>query len=339
MLVINAVRALRRIGRRKHFVNTGTCWAVPIKISKGASSVYIQIVSCCHNSKITENRRRILSHPATEEPKLPELPEVETTKRGIAPHITGKSLQSVILRNRQLRWPVPVDIDNLPQQTLVNVSRRGKYLLLQFATGTAIWHLGMSGSLRLVSPGSAPGKHDHVDWIFADGTTLRFNDPRRFGALLWAETSPELHFLLAHLGPEPLSDEFDEMYLYHQTRRSQQGIKSWLMNAQNVVGVGNIYANESLFASGIHPLKPALRLSRAKCARLAAEVKNILASAIQRGGTTLRDFVGGDGKPGYFAQELNVYGRGGQACKKCGKLLTEKRVNQRTTVYCTQCQT
>lgn len=270
---------------------------------------------------------------------MPELPEVETTKRGIAPHITGKSLQQVILRHRQLRWPVPADIENLQQQTLLSVHRRGKYLLLQFATGTAIWHLGMSGSLRLVPTNTAPGKHDHVDWIFTDGTTLRFNDPRRFGALLWAETNPDAHFLLAHLGPEPLSDEFDGLYIYRQTRRTQQGIKSWLMNAQNVVGVGNIYANESLFNSGIHPLKPALRLSKPKCERLAEEVKKILVSAIQRGGTTLRDFVGGDGKPGYFAQELNVYGRGGKACKKCGKPLTEKRVNQRTTVYCTQCQT
>jgi formamidopyrimidine-DNA glycosylase len=270
---------------------------------------------------------------------LPELPEVETTRRGIAPHVTGKSLERVIVRNRQLRWPVPDDIGALAQQRLLSVSRRGKYLLLQFPTGTAIWHLGMSGSLRLVSSNSSPGKHDHVDWIFADGTTLRFNDPRRFGALLWTRDDPETHFLLAHLGPEPLSDNFNGQYLYRQTRKSQQGIKSWLMNAQNVVGVGNIYANESLFASGIHPLKAALRLSQPKSERLAEEVKTILSHAIQRGGTTLRDFVGGDGKPGYFAQELNVYGRGGQDCTRCGKSLTEKRVNQRTTVYCTQCQT
>lgn len=270
---------------------------------------------------------------------MPELPEVETTKRGIAPHITNKTLKRVILRHRQLRWPVPDDISKLERQTLLNVSRRGKYLLLQFANGTAIWHLGMSGSLRLVNQDTALGKHDHVDWVFDDGTTLRFNDPRRFGALLWTDANPETHFLLAHLGPEPLSDDFDGAYLYRQTRKTQQGIKSWLMNAQNVVGVGNIYANESLFASGIHPLKAALRLSRPRCERLAEEVKHILARAIQQGGTTLRDFVGGDGKPGYFAQELNVYGRGGQACKHCGKSLTEKRINQRTTVYCTQCQT
>jgi formamidopyrimidine-DNA glycosylase len=270
---------------------------------------------------------------------LPELPEVETTKRGIAHHIVGKSLNRIILRNRQLRWPVPDDISTLEKQTLLNVSRRGKYLLMQFAKGTAIWHLGMSGSLRLVTRETPPGKHDHVDWVFDDGTTLRFNDPRRFGVLLWTQDNPETHFLLAHLGPEPLSTDFDGEYLYRQTRKSRQGIKSWLMNAQNVVGVGNIYANESLFASGIHPLKAALRLSRPRCERLAEEVKNILSLAIEQGGTTLRDFVGGDGKPGYFAQELNVYGRGGQDCKKCGKSLTEKRINQRTTVYCTQCQT
>lgn len=270
---------------------------------------------------------------------MPELPEVETTKRGIAPHITNKSLNRMILRNRQLRWPVPEDISTLEQQRLLNVSRRGKYLLLHFAQGTAIWHLGMSGSLRLVNLETPPGKHDHVDWIFDDGTTLRFNDPRRFGVLLWTQGNPEAHFLLAHLGPEPLSTDFDGEYLYRQTRKSQQGIKSWLMNARNVVGVGNIYANESLFASGIHPLKTALRLSRPRCERLVEEVKNILSLAIEQGGTTLRDFVGGDGKPGYFAQELNVYGRGGQDCKKCGKSLTEKRINQRATVYCTQCQT
>lgn len=270
---------------------------------------------------------------------MPELPEVETTKRGIAPHILNKALKRIILRNHQLRWPVPDDIHALVGQRLVRLNRRGKYLLLGFTEGTALWHLGMSGNLRIVEADSPAGKHDHVDWVFTDGTTLRFNDPRRFGALLWTKGEPEAHPLLAHLGPEPLSDDFDGDYVYRQTRRSQQGIKSWLMNSQNVVGVGNIYANESLFASGIHPLKAAQRLSRPKCAQLATEVKAILAKAITQGGTTLRDFVGGDGKPGYFAQELNVYGRGRQDCKNCGKPLTEKRINQRTTVYCTQCQT
>lgn len=271
---------------------------------------------------------------------MPELPEVETTKRGITPHIIGKELHRVILRNRQLRWPIPDTLaTHAERQVLHNVTRRGKYLLLHFATGTAIWHLGMSGSLRLVEADTAPGKHDHVDWVFNDKTTLRFNDPRRFGALLWSDTNPEAHFLLANLGPEPLTEHFNGEYVYQRTRKSQQGIKSWLMNARNVVGVGNIYANEALFASAIHPLKPAQRISKVRCERLVAEVKNILNYAIQRGGTTLRDFVGGDGKPGYFAQELQVYGRGGEACKRCSKPLTEKRINQRTTVYCIQCQT
>lgn len=270
---------------------------------------------------------------------MPELPEVETTRRGIAPHITGKTLKRIILRQRELRWPIPETIiPALENHKLLDVGRRGKYLLLRFATGTAIWHLGMSGSLRLVMPDTPVGKHDHVDWVF-DRITLRFNDPRRFGALLWTDADPETHFLLAHLGPEPLSDDFNAEYLYQQTRKSQQAIKVWLMNAQNVVGVGNIYANESLFASGIHPLKPAQKLSQPKCARLVEEIKKILNYAIQCGGTTLRDFVGGDGKPGYFAQELSVYGRGGEPCKRCGKSLTEKRIVQRTTVYCTNCQT
>lgn len=273
------------------------------------------------------------------ESNLPELPEVETTKRGIAPHITEKTLKRIVIRQRELRWPIPETIiPALENQQLLDVCRRGKYLLLRFATGTAIWHLGMSGSLRLVTPDTPVGKHDHVDWVF-EHITLRFNDPRRFGALLWTDADPKTHFLLAHLGPEPLSDEFDANYFYQQTRKSQQAIKVWLMNAQNVVGVGNIYANESLFASGIHPLKPAQKVSQPKCARLVEEIKKILNYAIQCGGTTLRDFVGGDGKPGYFAQELSVYGRGGEPCKRCGKPLTEKRIAQRTTVYCTNCQT
>lgn len=270
---------------------------------------------------------------------MPELPEVETTKRGIAPHVTGKHLRRIIVRNPKLRWPIPDSlIPALENQKLLEVNRRSKYLLLRFAAGTAIWHLGMSGSLRLVEHDAPIGKHDHVDWQFED-VTLRYNDPRRFGALLWTDEDPETHFLLAHLGPEPLSDAFDASYLYQQTRKSKQDIKTWLMNAQNVVGVGNIYANESLFASGIHPLKPAHRLSQTKCGLLVKEIKNILNRAILRGGTTLRDFVGGDGKPGYFAQELSVYGRAGEPCKRCGKALTEKRVSQRTTVYCVRCQT
>jgi formamidopyrimidine-DNA glycosylase len=270
---------------------------------------------------------------------VPELPEVETTRRGIEPHILGRTLRKVTVRNRQLRWPVPDELEEvLTDRKLLSITRRGKYLLLKFLHGTAIWHLGMSGSLRLVDPGQIPDKHDHIDWIFSRDLALRFHDPRRFGALLWTEAPAEEHPLLAHLGPEPLEAVFNGAYLYQKTRKRSLAIKTWLMDARNVVGVGNIYANEALFNSGLHPLKGAATLSPAKCDRLAVEVKDVLNYAIQRGGTTLRDFVGGDGKPGYFAQELNVYGRGGEPCKKCRKILTEKRLSHRTTVYCIQCQ-
>lgn len=270
---------------------------------------------------------------------MPELPEVETTRSGIEPHIVGRTLRQIIVRNRQLRWPVPDELEQaLSGRKLLALSRRGKYLLLKFPHGTAIWHLGMSGSLRLVDAHQMPEKHDHIDWVFSRDITLRFHDPRRFGALLWTELPIEKHTLLAHLGPEPLEDTFDGRYVYQKTRGRKQAIKSWLMNARNVVGVGNIYANEALFASGVPPFKCAGNLSSAKCDRIAVSVKEILNYAIRRGGTTLRDFVGGDGKPGYFAQELNVYGRGGELCNKCETVLIEKRLSQRSTVFCTQCQ-
>lgn len=270
---------------------------------------------------------------------MPELPEVETTRRGISPHISGQVIHKCIVRNGQLRWPVPVDLaPTIEGQKLLQIDRRGKYLVLAFSQGAALWHLGMSGSLRIVEPSQAPGKHDHVDWQFSNGSVLRYHDPRRFGALLWTTHPASQHPLLSSLGPEPLSPEFDGEHLFRKSRGRAQAIKTWLMDAKVVVGVGNIYANEALFSSGIHPLKAAGKLSKPKSDLLADNIKNILSNAIERGGTTLRDFVGGDGKPGYFAQELNVYGRGGQGCRRCAKPLTEKRVNQRTTVYCVQCQ-
>lgn len=270
---------------------------------------------------------------------MPELPEVETTKRGIAPHIEGRTVCRVIIRQPQLRWPVPQELPSwIEGNRIVRVERRGKYLLLRFNHGTAIWHLGMSGSLRIANPRTEPGKHDHVEWTFGDDLALRYNDPRRFGCLLWTSQPPEQHKLLCALGPEPLTDAFDGTYLYQKSRECNQAVKTWLMNSKIVVGVGNIYANEALYASGIHPLKLATRLTRPKCHILAEHVKRILSSAIERGGTTLRDFVGGDGKPGYFAQQLNVYGRGGEPCNGCAKPLTEKRLGQRTTVYCIACQ-
>lgn len=270
---------------------------------------------------------------------MPELPEVETTARGIAPHVVGKRLQQCLVREPRLRWPVPQTLAaEVEGKKLLSVGRRGKYLLLGFKHGTALWHLGMSGSLRIVAPAQPPGKHDHVDWVFSRDVALRFNDPRRFGALLWTSDPFEEHPLINHLGPEPLSDDYTGDYLYQRSRKRTTAVKQWLMDSRIVVGVGNIYANETLFACGIHPLKAAGKLSRPQCEKLVNESRRILQYAINRGGTTLRDFVGGDGKPGYFAQELTVYGRAGQPCNHCGKPLTSRPIGGRQTVYCTACQ-
>lgn len=270
---------------------------------------------------------------------MPELPEVETTRRGILPHLEGKRVKTVTVRNSSLRWPIPADLaQQLQNKTLRTIHRRGKYLLLEFKHGHVIWHLGMSGSLRIIKADEPPMVHDHVDLVFSGNLGLRYTDPRRFGAVLWTSDDILAHKLLNHLGPEPLTDTFSSAYLFEKSRKRSQSVKTWIMDSKVVVGVGNIYANEALFNAGIHPLKAAGKLTQKQCDIFCEEIKTVLASAIQRGGTTLKDFVGGDGKPGYFAQELNVYGRGGEACKKCKKPLTEKRLGQRTTVYCTQCQ-
>ncbi|ACR12438.1 DNA-formamidopyrimidine glycosylase [Teredinibacter turnerae T7901] len=271
---------------------------------------------------------------------MPELPEVETTRRGIAPHILHHPITAVTLRHTQLRWPIDKALSrNLPGRTLVRADRRGKYLLLAVDDGrTLIWHLGMSGSLRIVEPTEPPGKHDHIDLRFAHGRVLRYHDPRRFGAFLATADDPAQHALICHLGPEPLTDDFNGEYLYERSRKRSTAVKSWIMDSRVVVGVGNIYANESLFLAKIHPLRAAGKLTRPACHRLADIIKAVLARSITQGGTTLRDFVGGDGKPGYFAQQLNVYGRGGEPCPVCAKPLTEKPLSQRTTVYCTHCQ-
>lgn len=270
---------------------------------------------------------------------MPELPEVETTLRGISPHILNSAVKQVLVRNHSLRWPIDPNLGKfLLGQTLSALTRRGKYLLLHFQSGTVLWHLGMSGSLRIIPKDQTPRLHDHVDVVFNNGNILRYHDPRRFGAVIWTQEPPEEHKLLANLGPEPLSDLFNAELLFKRSRHIKQAVKSWIMDSHVVVGVGNIYANESLFRAGIHPLKAAGKISRPTYEKLATEIKIVLANAIQRGGTTLRDFVGGDGEPGYFAQELLVYGRGGEACKTCDKKLTEKRVGQRSTVYCTHCQ-
>ncbi len=269
---------------------------------------------------------------------MPELPEVETTRRGIEPHCLGLAVTAVTVREPRLRWPVPSDLpQRLRGQRIQSVRRRAKYLLLDTAAGSLMVHLGMSGSLRLVPAGTAPGRHDHVDIALEGGRMLRYNDPRRFGSMHFLAPG-EGHALLDHLGPEPLSDAFDGELLYRRSRGRRGAVKQFIMDGRIVVGVGNIYANEALFHAGIRPDRAAGRISKARYEALAEEIKRVLTYAIGRGGTTLRDFVGGDGQPGYFAQELFVYGRGGEACKRCGGALREKPLNQRNTVYCVVCQ-
>lgn len=269
---------------------------------------------------------------------MPELPEVETTRRGLAPHLLGRTIHGVILRRADLRWPIPPEVAALlPGQRIDEVRRRAKYLLLDTAIGSAVLHLGMSGSLRVL-PGDTPLRsHDHVDISLDTGQLLRFNDPRRFGSLLWQPTG-EVHPLLQGLGPEPLDDAFDGDYLFERSRGRRVPVKAFLMDQAVVVGVGNIYAAESLFRAGISPLREAGRVSRERYRRLATAIKDILGHAIARGGTTLRDFISPDGAPGYFEQELSVYGRDGQACVTCGRLLRHAMIGQRASVWCGYCQ-
>ncbi len=274
---------------------------------------------------------------------MPELPEVETTRAGLAPHLVGRTVAGVLLRRPDLRWPIPPEVSALlPGQPILAVRRRAKYLLLDTAAGSALLHLGMSGSLRVL-PGHVPaGAHDHVDIGLemtgkAPSHVLRFNDPRRFGCLLW-QPPGTTHPLLQALGPEPLSDDFDGDYLHARSRGRSAPVKNFLMDQSIVVGVGNIYAAEALFAAGVSPLRPAGRVSRERYRRLAETVRSILNHAIARGGTTLRDFISPDGAPGYFEQELWVYGRGSAPCRRCGRTLKQAAIGQRTTVWCGNCQ-
>ncbi|MFK7863469.1 MAG: bifunctional DNA-formamidopyrimidine glycosylase/DNA-(apurinic or apyrimidinic site) lyase [Pseudohongiellaceae bacterium] len=270
---------------------------------------------------------------------MPELPEVETTRRGIEPHIKGFTVTEVIVRQPKLRWAVPSDLQNhLPGYQFQKVLRRGKYLLLETLAGTVLIHLGMSGSLRILKTPTAPRKHDHVDFVLNSGDILRYTDPRRFGCILWEESDPAQHPLLAKLGPEPLTDEFDADYLYTLSRKRKAPIKTFVMDSAVVVGVGNIYANEALFMAGISPKRAAGAVSKARYQELVIAIKAVLGKAIKVGGTTLRDFTGGNGDPGYFKQSLQVYGRGGLPCGNCQTPLTEIRLGQRTTVYCRNCQ-
>jgi formamidopyrimidine-DNA glycosylase len=268
---------------------------------------------------------------------LPELPEVETTRRGIEPLVTGRVLENINVRNAQLRWPVEIPAELLGQ-TLSKVTRRAKYLLAHFDTGTLLIHLGMSGNLRVVSSTQPYLKHDHVELKFAGDRALRLNDPRRFGSVLWAKSSTDGHWLLDRLGPEPLDDEFDGEYLKRQARHRRVAVKTLLMDSHIVVGVGNIYANEALFLAGVRPSVRACRVTLAAYQRIAVETKDVLRHAIEMGGTTLRDFVKQDGNPGYFKQSLNVYGREGLPCRVCGTMLTGTRLANRATVYCKKCQ-
>lgn len=270
---------------------------------------------------------------------MPELPEVETTKRGIAPHIVGKTIKNVLVRQRQLRWLITDDFEkNLFSQTIQNVQRRAKYLLIQTENGTLIIHLGMSGNLRIVSQNSLANVHDHVDIVFDENTVLRFNDQRRFGALVWTTNDVFKHPLLRDLGVEPLTDDFTPALLFQLSRRKRIPIKTFLMNSKCVVGVGNIYANESLFLSGISPTRLTGDLLAQDCENLVLHIREVLTKAIEKGGTTLRDFVNSEGKAGYFQQQLHVYGRGNLPCTKCLTPLIEIRLANRTTVFCPICQ-
>lgn len=270
---------------------------------------------------------------------MPELPEVETTCRGIAPHVSGRLVARLAVHNPRLRWPVAADLPEWAQgQRILGVGRRAKYMLLTLERGHLMLHLGMSGSLRVLPVNTARETHDHFDLEMDSGWTLRFNDPRRFGSLARIEGDPAAHPLLRELAPEPLEPGFDGHYLHRITRRRRVAIKQALMNSRLVVGVGNIYASEALFRAGIRPGRAARSLTVQECARLARTVRQVLTTAIRHGGTTLRDYVSAEGKPGYFRQKLYVYERAGQPCRRCGTLIRQRRQGQRSTYYCPNCQ-
>ena len=270
---------------------------------------------------------------------MPELPEVETTRRGITPHIENNTIKKVIVRNRSLRWPIPSGLNTkLKKQKIISVERRAKYLLLKTDIGTLIMHLGMSGSLRILAANEPAEKHDHFEIQFEDGNCLRLRDPRRFGAVLWTKDDPEEHKLLINLGPEPLDKTFNAELLFEKSRKRKTTIKQFIMDAKIVVGVGNIYASESLFLAGIHPKRLAGKITKQHAKDLTAAIKKILRQAIKQGGTTLKDFKSSDGKPGYFQQKLKVYDRKNEACVSCKKPIKQITLGQRSTFYCTHCQ-
>lgn len=268
---------------------------------------------------------------------MPELPEVETTRTGIEPFLKGRRIHQIKVSNKNLRWPVPDALSLVGSLLVLAVVRRAKYIILETSDGAIIIHLGMSGSMRVVNHGAEAKKHDHVIFQLNDQKEIRFNDPRRFGCVLWSEDW-RAHPLIKPLGPEPLSEDFTADYLYALAKRRSLAIKQLLMNSHIVVGVGNIYANEVLFLAGIDPRRAANKISLKRMALLVEQIKTVLSLAIAQGGTTLRDFVNSDGKPGYFQQQLFVYGRAGQPCKHCAEPLWEMKMNNRSTVFCSKCQ-
>ena len=270
---------------------------------------------------------------------MPELPEVETTCRGIAPHLMGRRIDGVVVREHRLRWPVaPQLVYQMPGLGVRRISRRAKYLLLETDNGCLIVHLGMSGSLRVVPHNKQPDKHDHVDLVLDDGNCLRLRDPRRFGCMVWSDGKPTQHPLLADLGPEPWDEKFSGEYLYRLAGKRKVAVKNFIMDAHTVVGVGNIYANEALFGAGIDPRRAAGRISKKRYQRLAQAIIDVLDAAIEQGGTTLRDFVNSDGEPGYFSLELKVYDREGDDCTNCGRPIKREVIGQRSTFFCNRCQ-
>ena len=278
---------------------------------------------------------------------MPELPEVETTCRSIIPYAIKQKFTKVIIRQQQLRWPIFAGLAQvLPNQTIQHISRRAKYILFTCTKGTLIIHLGMSGKLSVVQKNIPAAKHDHVDFILSNNYMIRYTDPRRFGSIHWTASNPNKHRLLANLGIEPLGKEFSGAYLFAKSKNKRTPIKSFLMNAAIVVGIGNIYANEALFFAGIMPNRAVNTIDLAEYTKLAKQVKLLLQKAIRKGGATLnyngksnvQDFFNIDGTPGYFFQDLMVYGRAGEVCYKCKTILQSIRLNQRTTVFCPKCQ-
>ncbi len=268
---------------------------------------------------------------------MPELPEVEVSRMGISPHLIGVEIKSIDVRTPKLRWPIPYELEQLKGQVIHSVTRRAKYLLIEVDNGTVIVHLGMSGSLRVLDAPIKYGKHDHVDLFLMNGKVLRYNDPRRFGAWLWCEKGTT-HPVLDNLGPEPLTDEFNSDYMIGRAQGKRVAVKQFIRDNKHVVGVGNIYANESLFMAKILPTRETHSLTIDEWQRLVSAIKTVLANAIKQGGTTLKDFAQADGKPGYFAQELLVYGKGGEPCPECGASIQELKIGQRNSFFCRVCQ-